>query len=394
VSQASIEEEGSNAGTDRSDDWSLEDLTAEVEAGYAELEQLAVLEVPRFQRDYEAEHEVPLTTTAIALVQAYLSVVDPAGDHSELGYFMPRVLREALETGRWHEAAETIVILENFRSENWSRTAFQQEILQAISIARFVTLLDQQDDNGLAEFIGLAESLETIGLDLVLSVLAEIQTRRHRRVLCRVVEEWAGEEPKRLGAWIVDPRWHVVRNIAYILGQIGTQATLPLLATLLEHPEPRVQHEAVSALGRIDPWHTRSIFRKLLEHRDPKIFVSAVTQLALCRDHELSRLFVQFMTHPDFSRRSDVERRAIYRAIGQTGGNEVVRDLESELHRGSWLARNAEEHRQEVARCLADIGGGDARGALERALQSRRSPVRRAAEIALAVFDRPRGKAA
>jgi HEAT repeat protein len=225
-------------------------------------------------------------------------------------------------------------------------------------------------------------------------VLAEIQTRRHRKLLCKVVEDWAAEEPQRLGAWIADPRWHVVRNIAYILGQIGTQGTVPLLATLTEHPEPRVQLEAVNALGNVDAWHTRSIFRRLLEHRDPKVFVAAVTQLAQARDPELGRMFVQFITHPDFSKRSDTERRAVYRAVAQTGGPEVVRDLEAEIHRGGWLVRNAEEHRQEVARCLAAIGGHEARAALERALQSRRTPVRRAAEIALAGFDSARGREA
>jgi hypothetical protein len=393
VSQTAIVEEGAAGDQERSDDWAVTDRTAEVEAGYAELEQLSLQEAPRFLRDFEAEHEVPLTTTAIALVQTYLSVTG-LKNQTEFGLFVPRVLREALDNGRWVEATEALGILMQLGPEGWSRQQFLQEIVRPDSVTSIVTLLDQQDDNGMAEFVSMAGTFGNAGFDLVLGVLAEVQSRRHRRLLCKVVEDWAGEEPQRLGAWIADPRWHVVRNIAYILGQIRSQATVPLLATLTGHPEPRVQIEAVNALGNVDPLHTRSVFRRLLEHRDPKIFVTAVGHLAIARDPEMARMFVQFLTHPDFPKRSEPERRAVYRAVAETGGPEVVRDLEAEMHRGGFLVRNAEEHRQEVARCLAGIGGTEARVALERAAASRRTPVRRAAEIALAIFDSPRGRAA
>jgi HEAT repeat protein len=140
----------------------------------------------------------------------------------------------------------------------------------------------------------------------------------------------------------------------------------------------------VNALGRVDPWHTRHLFVKLLGSADSRIFVAAVTQLAICRDHELSRLFMKHLTDPAFERRPAVERRALYRAVAETGGDEVVPDLEAELHRGNWFNRNAEEHRGEIARCLAGIGTGDARRALDRGLLSRRGPVRTACEAALA----------
>src|SRR5439155_1709078 len=67
-SQVVSVEEGSpeEAAGPRSDDWTMRELTTEVEAGFAELESLAPSEVQRFHAEYQAEHQVPVTTTVLA----------------------------------------------------------------------------------------------------------------------------------------------------------------------------------------------------------------------------------------------------------------------------------------------------------------------------------------
>ena len=347
----------------------------------------------RFLGDYEAEHEVPLTTTAIAVVQTYLSVTDFA-EHAEFGHFVPRVLSEAIENGRWAEAGEALGILGQIGPEGWSRQQFLLEIVQSPRSRAWSTMLDQQDDNGIAEFVNFAAALDNAGFDLVLGVLAEIRDAAPPETPVQGRRGLGGR--RAATARSVDRRSALARGAQHRVHPGSDRNPGHGAAARDAHRAPGAARslEAVNALGNVDPWHTRSIFRRLLDHRDPKVFVAAVTQLAQARDPELGRMFVQFITHPDFSKRSEVERRAVYRAVAQTGGPEVVRDLEAEIHRGGWLVRNAEEHRQEVARCLAAIGGHEARAALERALSSRRTPVRRAAEIALAGFDSARGREA
>jgi len=62
----------------------------------------------------------------------------------------------------------------------------------------------------------------------------------------------------------------------------------------------------------------------------------------------------------------------------------VVPELEGELHKGNWFSRNQELHRQAIARCLARIGTPLARAVLERGALSKRGPLRKACEDALA----------
>src|SRR5262249_48965986 len=60
-------------GPERSEDWSLGQLTEEVEATFAELDYLSRHEVQRFLREFEAERHVPPATAALAVAHACLN---------------------------------------------------------------------------------------------------------------------------------------------------------------------------------------------------------------------------------------------------------------------------------------------------------------------------------
>jgi hypothetical protein len=90
-----------------------------------------------------------------------------------------------------------------------------------------------------------------------------------------------------------------------------------------------------------------------------------------------------YLLEPGFEQRPTEERRSVYSTLGACGGDEVVADLEAELHKGNWFTRNPESHRQAIARVLARIGTPLARMVLERGTQSRRGPVKTACDVAL-----------
>jgi HEAT repeat protein len=89
------------------------------------------------------------------------------------------------------------------------------------------------------------------------------------------------------------------------------------------------------------------------------------------------------MMEEGFGERADTERHAVYSALSLTAGDEVLPELEAELHKTTWFSRSLEPHRQAIARCLARIGTPLARMILERGGQSKRAPVRKACQDAL-----------
>jgi hypothetical protein len=110
-------------------------------------------------------------------------------------------------------------------------------------------------------------------------------------------------------------------------------------------------------------------------------------QLSVARDPRTSAVLIRHLLDPAFEQRPLEVRRAIYSALAATGGDEIMPELEEELHKGNWFSRYQEAHRQAVARCVARIGTPLAQAVLERGGRSKRAPVRKACLDALAAAD-------
>jgi HEAT repeat protein len=247
-----------------------------------------------------------------------------------------------------------------------------------------VERVDQQDVPQLLEFIAFSKDLGEPAVDWLNLVLAESQNRRARRFIAEAIAELCRDNPERLAPWLSDPRWFVVRNVVHILGWIGGNAIVGLLQTALRHPEPRVRQEVIAALGQADPAAARPLLLGMLEGADPRAFCSVLHQLAVARDPGVASALVRHLLDPGFEQRPLEVKRALYSALAATGGDEVLPDLETEIHKGNWFSRSQESHRQAIARCVARIGTPQAHALLERGGRSKRAPVRKACLDALA----------
>jgi HEAT repeat protein len=372
-----------NAQGSRSDDWTTGEASIEIEAGFAELESLAPSEVLRFRREYEAEHAVPPVTVTIAISAAYLSASPNEDDCSELARFLPRVIRHAILHGMWAEAHEALCLLKQCDTEALAVVTFAQELMQPVSITQTVERVDSQDPQIVADFVAFARELGDPGIDWLNLVLAESQNRRNRRVFAETIADMCRDNPERLAPWLSDPRWFVVRNVVHILGWIGGNSIVGLLQGAMRHSDPRVRQEVVAALGQVDVRVARPLLVRMLDGADTKMLSAVLHQLSAARDGRVSRLLISYLQAEGFEERPIEEKRAIYSALSAAGGDEIVADLEAEVHRGNWFSRDQEAHRVAVARVLGRIGTPLAKRVLERGVQSRRTAVRKACEEGL-----------
>ncbi len=387
--EAAVEpESGSSAErASRSDDWTTAELTDELEAGFEELDALSSSEIARFMREYQAEHQVPIVTSMLAVAHAYLDSGANPDDRAEIGRFLPRVLRLSVSLGAWLEAREALSLLRECSSPEWSVETFTQELMQPITIASTVERVDAADGANAADFIQFARGLGDPSIDWLNLVLAESQSRRGRRALAEAIADMCRSHPERLAPWLSDPRWFVVRNVVHILGWIGGNGIVGLLQSAVRHPDARVRLEVVSALGHVDAKLARPLLTRMLEGADTRMFCSITHQLSSTRDPHTARMIMGLMMDPAFDQRPAEEKRAIYSTISAVGGDEIVPELEAEMHRGNWFSRSQDAHRATVARCLARLGTPLSRMVLERGALSKRGPLRKACEDALMGFN-------
>jgi HEAT repeat protein len=373
-----------SSGPERSEDWSLGQLTEEVEATFEELDFMSRQEVARFKQEFEAERRVLPATAALAVTSACLGAEPNEDDRREFARFLPRALRASLAGGAWADAREALRLVRTCESPEWSDETFAQEVLQPVSIARAAETLDTQGPAQVTEFIGLVHELGPPALDWLTLALSECQTRMARQLLAEAIAVRAQEDPTRLAPWLNDPRWYVVRNVVHILGWIGGAGIVPMLATAVKYPDTRVATEVVAALQGVELRLARPVLIRALEGADTKLFRQILQLLSGGRDPAVARYVTGFIFQERFLQRPAEERRAIYAAIASTAGDDVVPELEQAMNGGNWFDREQEVHRHAVARCLARIGTPRALAALEAGAHSRRAPVRQACEAALA----------
>jgi hypothetical protein len=167
------------------------------------------------------------------------------------------------------------------------------------------------------------------GTEEFLNLLADERDRRVRARMCQVLARVGPPVVPQLLPRLEDTRWYVVRNIVYILGRVGQEATFIAVIPLLDHSHPRVRVEAIRALALIGGANSITPLLRSAGDPDPAV------------------------------------RRATVKALGSLKSDAAVPALRELLDQPGAAGADL-EMTQEVIGALAAIGSPAARGALDR----------------------------
>jgi hypothetical protein len=217
---------------------------------------------------------------------------------------------------------------------------------------------------------------------LCTGVMAQASKQRARAAAVTALCYLCAEEPELLAPWLSDSRWHVVRNVVFVLGHIGGGAIVPLLATVARHPELRVRRQLVLALGAVSHDERKPLLMEQLDTRDSQLLAAVLNMLTREKDPETARALLAHIEAPDFESREEANQRALFAALVEVADDRAVPALEALLNKGGWFARRTFQ-RSAAARILARLGTPQAQTALEAGLRSRSEAVRAACLEAL-----------
>jgi HEAT repeat protein len=206
---------------------------------------------------------------------------------------------------------------------------------------------------------------------------------KHRRALCEALATSCRDDVEILIGRLGDSRWYVIRNVVYVLGRIAHQGVERALDRALHHEDVRVRKEAVRALGNIESPTSRAFLVSAFRDPDGGVRVQAALTLAQRRDDRAAQSIWSAIGAPEFPRRDAAERRVFFEAVGKCGSDVFVPRLTEMLTKGGLFRGTNEEERMNAATCLAWLGTPKALEVLNRELQSKREPVRKAVEAAL-----------
>lgn len=152
-----------------------------------------------------------------------------------------------------------------------------------------------------------------------------------------------------LVAMLRDERWHVVRNMVAILGEIGSSESTAALKATLYHSDQRVRKEAIRTLVKIGGNEAENLIIELLADKDESIVRQAILSLGIMKSRAALQPLVEIVAARDLFLTTLAVKKDAVQALGRIGDRRATSHLLAILEGQRWLAWNRWEDLKIVA---------------------------------------------
>ena len=251
-------------------------------------------------------------------------------------------------------------------------------------------ILDATKEISEADLTEYARLIGRVSVALLISLLEHLQSISARRMVNNVLIHVGKQDMDALVARLKDPTWYVVRNIVYVLRNIGDDSVLNSLLWLSGHENPRVRLEVVNALNVFRSARSVRALTGFLDDSDSTVRLSAIGVIAaaakespatatIVRDAIFARI-----RHSGFENRDFREKKSFYEAMAPLNDSEVEEFMISTLRKKSiFSSRKGSETRACALYYLGLAGSREAIPIIEKLRNSSDRLIRDHAVLAL-----------
>jgi len=364
-------------------DWPLgEAPSADLPRLWLELERDAPAHATSFAERWRTEHEEPFADSVGRWVAELRSRDARPAMADAIAAGLVTWLATAVQRTAWVEAQRALELLEDVDPGRARAGEAVEHALAHLDATAISERLDVAEPEDQARAFAFAVRLGPAALPLLMEILARTNRSRVRAGITTALAYSLADDPTPLAHWLDDPSWQLVRNVVFVLGQVGGPAVVPLLARAARHVDARVRRAAVQSMGQVPAIDRRTILLAQLDGSDVRHLVAALAMLAREPDAALAEAVLARVAAPEFQARSEEQRVALIEALPDLAGERAVPVLAGCLADGGWFARPGAA-RTAAAHALRRIDADTARNALEQGRRHRAAAVREACEEAL-----------
>ena len=370
------------------DDWPVVQAPAmDAKRLWASLRQNEAQAGPAFREAWARERSEPFAAAAEALVLAALRDDARPEMLEALAASVVTWTATAVQRSEWEEARGAHELLKRLDPSGRLSAESLTAALGSLDAHAITERLDEADVREQARLFAFVVRVGAPALSLLMSVLADSGRSRVRAGATTALTYAFADDPSPLGTWLTDPRWHVVRNIVFVLGQIGGGEVVPYLAVAARHIDARVRRAAIHALGQVPHHLRRSVLLTQLDTGDGRILTASLAMLAREPDARVTEAILTRVRSPEFESRPEEHRVALLSSLADVASDQALPALEELLLRGGWFAKRSAE-RTAAARAIVRLATPAAREVLEQGLHHRSEAVREACDEALSQWGR------
>lgn len=252
-------------------------------------------------------------------------------------------------------------------------------------ISQLQSILDNAKDETLDDFSSLMSLLGRGVVPPLVDLLGNLEKIKARRFLCDVLVRIGREDVDNITSRLNDHRWYLVRNLIYILGNIGDKRVIKDLARFARHDSFQVRRAVFHALNGMGDPEADQFLLQFVSDSDYSNRMSAIKSLGRKKVRGALALLLKMLDSKDFQTKQLGEKKEIIEAIGSTGGESVVPKLRKLLQVNWSLFKDvkAEETACCAAEALQKIGSLSASAALREGSRSKNKTIREACDKAL-----------
>ncbi len=240
-------------------------------------------------------------------------------------------------------------------------------------LEQLARMMDSAKDINEEELTEYAQYLGKGAVQLLMSLLQQLQSISARRMVNNVLIHVGKENMDALVERLKDPTWYVVRNIVYVLRNIGDNAVLDDILKTLRHDHPRVRLEVVKALTNFRSVKALQALKDSFDDSDSTVRLSAIAGMGtIAKESSGARLFsvdaiLAKIKEKVFEERDFKEKKAFYEALALLNDGEVDEYMISLLKKKNiFSSRKRIESRACAAHYLGLAGSSKALPLLEK----------------------------
>ncbi|OGP91253.1 MAG: hypothetical protein A2157_19855 [Deltaproteobacteria bacterium RBG_16_47_11] len=180
-------------------------------------------------------------------------------------------------------------------------------------------------------------------------LLGELESGKWRKVVCDTLADLSQQEIQPLIKFLSDPNPFLVCHIIYVLGRVGHPSALKYMGHLVIHQDQKVREETLQVIKRFGEMG-KDLVEKFLKDPTPALRAKASHIFAKMAGEDAVHALTGIILSEDFMKRDYEEKASFFKALGETGSQEVIPFLKKIEQTRKWFQKTKWNEMRQCAR--------------------------------------------